>query len=171
MTDNSSTAALRHDAEGQPIYPEWDENWDKDAAEPDDPEEQVVRTPPADILESAEHWEEFRRRVLSDDFKRDAVMEGVQKIFSTSQAAAFFGRSAQWIYWGLREGIFTYRDGTPILPERVGKNDRRRFTLPLIREMALSHYRRGNLAEEELEAIMKRILLAEFGPEAFSDTE
>lgn len=165
MTTENPSAPPEED---RPEYPWDDEGWTNPPAPEGGTPVEVIRTSPSQIFESADHWEEFRRKVVSEEFNREALTEGVQKIYSTAQAAAFFGRTAQWIYWCLRNGIFTYRDGTPILPERVGKNHRRRFTLPMVREMALSHYRRGNLTEEELEAIMKRILLAEFGSDAFA---
>lgn len=92
---------------------------------------------------------------------------GVEPVFSTSEAAEFFDRSNQWLYWGLREEIFTHDDGTPILPDRLGEPDtgRRRFTVPLIREIAKSTYRRGNLTPDELKTIMRRCRYTELGVE------
>jgi hypothetical protein len=123
----------------------------------------------------AANWEDFRSRAMANRFDADQLLDGVEKVYSTAQAAAFFGRSNQWIYWGLRkdaktgEQVFSYRDGRPILPVRVGKMGKRRFTLPIIREIALACFRRGNLTEEELETIMAKILLAEFGRRAFAE--
>jgi hypothetical protein len=91
----------------------------------------------------------------------DASAQVVEKVYSTKQAAQFFGKSVQWIYWGLRNNIFTYKDGTPIQPERVGKIGKRRFTPPILREMALSCYRRGNMKEDELKTILQKISTAE----------
>lgn len=113
-------------------------------------------------------WEDFRRKVVVDRLDPTALLEGVEKVFSTAEAAEFFGRSNQWIYWGLRNEIFTYVDGTLIQPERVGKLGRRRFTLPIIREIALSCYRRGNMSQEELESIMAKVLLSEWGEGYFA---
>jgi hypothetical protein len=135
------------------------------------PGEKRGKLSPAKIRELSEHYEEFVRNAQAKGFKSDSLLDGVQKIYSTAQAAAFLGYSPQWIYWGLRNEVFEYKDGTLILPETVGKMKRRRFTLPIIREIAMSHFRRGNLTEEELNEVMKRVLLAEFGPEAFSDTK
>lgn len=171
---------LRRDDEGNPVYAEWDETWsvpvEDDAPDGGGELERVsdyeLETPTsADVrAEIQRKWDEFRVRAIEQHFDRESLLDGVEKVYSTSKAAAFFGRSNQWMYWGLRNGIFTYKDGSPILPERIGKGGRRRFTLPIIREIALSCYRRGNLSEEELQAIMAQILLAEFGPRAFSDT-
>ena len=144
-----------------------DEDWVVDYQ----PEPEIVYQPPPETRAAVKKsWDVFRRSMLAHEWDEEALLEGVEKIYSTSQAAKFFGRSNQWLYWGLREGIFTYKNGEPILPERAGKNGRRRFTLPLIREIALSCYRRGQIREEELHDIMAKILLAEFGPKAFSDT-
>lgn len=86
--------------------------------------------------------------VMNDDGK--GLLDDVEKVYSTSEAARFFDMSNQWLYWGMRNNVFTYLDGTPIQPERIGKGGRRRFTLPIIREIALSCHRRGNLKQEGL---------------------
>lgn len=90
---------------------------------------------------------------------------GVEQIYSTNDVADFFDRSNQWLYWGLRENIFTYEDGSPIEPDRVGDPDvgRRRFTLPIIKEILLSSYRRGNISPDQLKKILRRIRIAELG--------
>lgn len=92
---------------------------------------------------------------------------GVDPIFSTTEAAEFFDRSNQWLYWGLREGVFTEADGTPIDPDRIGHpvRGRRRFTIPILKEIMKSSYRRGNLDPEQLTVIMRRIKFAEQGVE------
>ena len=84
-----------------------------------------------------------------------------EKFFSTGEVATFFGMSVQWVYWGMREEIFTYPDGSIIEPIRIGKNGRRRFTIPVLREMARSCYRRGTLSEERLEAVLAELSRAE----------
>jgi hypothetical protein len=127
--------------------------------------------------EMNESWEQWRSAAQQGKFDVDILLHGVDKVYSTAQAAKFFGRSTQWIYWGLRkdattgEQVFSYKNGDPILPERVGKMGKRRFTLPLIREIALASHRRGNLTERELEEVMAKILLAEFGEKAFAPTK
>lgn len=104
------------------------------------------------------------------------LLSGVDKIYNTEDAAAFFpgksgkdghSKSDQWMYWGLRNNIFVYSDGSSIEPHLIGKGKRRRFTLPVIREIALSCYRRGNLKEDELKEVFRRILIAEYGESAF----
>lgn len=92
---------------------------------------------------------------------------GVEPVFSTSEAAEFFDRSSQWLYWGLREKVFTTADGTPIDPDRIGHpvRGRRRFTTSILKEIMKSSYRRGNLDGEQLKVIMRRIKYAEQGVE------
>lgn len=92
---------------------------------------------------------------------------GVDPIFSTSEAAEFFDRSSQWLYWGLREGVFTTASGEKIDPDRIGHpvRGRRRFTIPILKEIMKSSYRRGNLDGEQIKVIMRRIKYAEQGVE------
>jgi hypothetical protein len=123
------------------------------------------------LAEVNRQWEDFKRLAIERRFDDDVLMSGVEKVYSTSQAAQFFGKSNQWLYWGLRKSIFTYKNGTPIQPERVGNMGKRRFTLPIISEIAKSCYRRGNLRYDDLHAIMAKILLAEFGEKAFANVE
>lgn len=72
------------------------------------------------------------------------------KSYSATEAAKFFGRPVQWIYAGLRSGLFTHLDGSRIQPLQVGKGKRRRFTLAMLRSMALSSHLKGVVAEDEL---------------------
>lgn len=58
-------------------------------------------------------------------------------------------------------GAFTHTDGTRIEPLRVGGNGRRRFSLPVLREMARSCYRRGILSEDELLTLLAVLSRAE----------
>ena len=109
--------------------------------------------------------------ISDEDLLQDA---GVEQVYSTNDVADFFDRSNQWIYWGLRDKdpnnnpitpVFSYDDGTPIAPPRIGDPDlgRRRFTLPIIKEILLSSYRRGNVTPDELKKILRRIRIAELG--------
>lgn len=92
---------------------------------------------------------------------------GVEPIFSTTEAAEFFDRSNQWLYWGLREGVFTDDDGNPLDPERIGdpSKGRRRFTISILKDIMRSSYRRGNIDPDHLKTITRRIRYAELGVE------
>lgn len=93
---------------------------------------------------------------------------GVEPIFSTTEAAEFFDRSNQWLYWGLRKGVFTDDDGNPLDPERLGgdpSRGRRRFTIDILKNIMRSSYRRGNIDPDHLKTITRRIRYAELGVE------
>jgi hypothetical protein len=96
-----------------------------------------------------------------------AVGSDAEPIYSTKEAAQFFDRSNQWLYWGLRNGVFTHEDGTPIELDREGDatKGRRRFTLPIIEAIMMSSYRRGNMSHDELKKIMLRIEFTRKGVE------
>jgi hypothetical protein len=80
-----------------------------------------------------------------------------EHIYSTRDAAAFLGVSDTWISRALREEFFRYDDGSPIQPLRVGRGRRRRFTVPMLREMARSCHRHGVLSRRELEQVLARL--------------
>jgi hypothetical protein len=92
---------------------------------------------------------------------------GVEPVFSTTEAAEFFDRSNQWLYWGLREGVFTDDDGNPLDPDRIGDSSkgRRRFTIPVIENIMRSSYRRGNIDPDHLKLIVRRLHYAKLGVE------
>lgn len=118
-------------------------------------------------------WDQFKANALAFAHPDNAALSGVEKVYSTSDVADFFGKTKQWVYWGLtprEDGTypFSYRNGDPIVPERYGRLGVRRFTLPLIREIALSCHRRATISLDELEVVMAKILVAEFGVNAFA---
>jgi hypothetical protein len=165
------------------------------------------------------------KAALADAYRSDALLdgallEGVNRVYSTAEAAEFFGRSNQWLYWGMRNNIFVYPPGTPVavgdavirsdtplrrgdvleqvndkvrvmwhqkvagevcfeetiedpallrvlIPiMRIGGGRRRRFTLSVIRDIALSCYQRGNFKRPELVEVLRRIKEAELGFDA-----
>jgi hypothetical protein len=62
--------------------------------------------------------------------------------------------------WRNQNGTLRYRYFADLIhPILVGR--RRRYSLPIIREIALSCYRQGNFKEEELKSVLSRIVLAE----------
>ena len=81
--------------------------------------------------------------------------------FCTADVAKLFGKSRQWVTWALRNNVFVRKDGTPIEPVRLGKSTRRRFTPPLLRDMAKAAYRRGILDEVELEGVLGELARVE----------
>jgi hypothetical protein len=81
--------------------------------------------------------------------------------FGTADVARFFGKSQNWVRWALRNNVFVRKDGTPIEPVRLGTSSRRRFTLPLLHDMAKAAYRRGILDEVELEGVLGELTRVE----------
>ena len=77
--------------------------------------------------------------------------------YSTDEVARLFRKSKNWVRWALRNNVFIRKDGTPIKPIRAGESSRRRFTLPLLHDMAKAAYRRGILDEIELEAVLDEL--------------
>lgn len=110
-----------------------------------------------------------------DSFTAEELLaeSGIEPVVSTAEAAEYFGRTTQWIYWGLKpdsltgEIRFVWPDGTPIEPERAGdpQRGRRRFTTSILRAILECCYRRGNIDPEELKTILRRIRYTEVGIE------
>ncbi|MCW1959209.1 MAG: hypothetical protein KIH64_011825 [Mycobacterium sp.] len=84
-----------------------------------------------------------------------------QRVYSTGEVAAFFGKSVQWVYSAMRSGVFTRPDGSPIKPLKAGKHGRWRFTLPMLQDMARACYRRGVIGEGELLDLLSVLECAE----------
>ena len=79
--------------------------------------------------------------------------------FSTAEAARFFGRSPGWLARSVREHAFTYPDGSPIEPLRVGKAGRLRFTAPVVRDIAYACHRVGTVNRRQLDGILGELSL------------
>lgn len=93
--------------------------------------------------------------------RRPVAPESGERYYSTAEVARFFGKSTHWVYRAMRSGVFADADGTPIEPVRVGPNGRRRFSLPVLREMARACHRRGILGEDELLTLLAVLSRAE----------
>lgn len=125
--------------------------------------------------ESHRRYQEWRSNAIKSGIVKDVLLHGVDKTFSTVEVARFFGRTRMWVYQNMKpdkSGVppFSYRDGTPITPERVpmGSLQKRAWTLADIWEIAKVWHRRTNINDQELEEIMAKILVAEFGETAFN---
>jgi hypothetical protein len=92
---------------------------------------------------------------------RNGTADADVTYFCTADVAKLFGKSRQWVTWALRNNVFVRKDGTPIEPVRLGKSTRRRFTPPLLRDMAKAAYRRGILDEVELEGVLGELARVE----------
>lgn len=72
-----------------------------------------------------------------------------ERHYGTGEVARFFGRPIQWVNAALRNNDFVREDGSIIEPVRIGKGQRRRFSLTDLDEMLRSCYRRGLVTEDE----------------------
>jgi hypothetical protein len=110
---------------------------------------------------------------IADVFRQIETVEidlsDIERVYSTEEAACFFGKSTAWLYWAMKSreegggGLFYYPDGRPIEPERVGVKGIRRFSLDIIKNMSISLYQRRTIRLDELQEIVKRIRLARLG--------
>lgn len=85
-----------------------------------------------------------------------APEDSEERLFSTAEAASYFGKSPAWVSRGLRENVFVYADGSDVQPINVGKGGRR-FTVPMLRAMAWSAYRRGTLSPQRLQEVLAEL--------------
>lgn len=99
--------------------------------------------------------------LLAEGSSRNASAEPDVTYFGTADVARLFRKSQNWVRWALRNNVFLRKDGTPITPVRVGESSRRRFTLPLLHDMAKAAYRRGILDEVELEGVLGELAQVE----------
>lgn len=74
--------------------------------------------------------------------------------FGTAEAARFFGRSTGWLSRSVREGAFTYPDGSPIEVLRVGKAGRLRFTAAVLSDIAQACHRMGVVNRRQLDGVL-----------------
>lgn len=172
-TDGSDQEPLRVDAEGHPVFPEWSESHSGhgDMATTNGVQAERVETPPAPQDEDA-----ISKEIAALDKASDSnlmAMADIEPVVSTTEAAEYFDRTSQWMYWGLKpdpetgEHVFVWPDGTPIVPERIGDpvTGRRRFTMPILRAILQASYRRGNIEASELQTVIRRIRYTELGVE------
>lgn len=88
---------------------------------------------------------------------------GSKTTFSTAEVARLMGRSEQWVYWGLRDGVFLNKKGEPLEPYRTSARGRRRFTFQDLRDIVGSCHSRGNFSLEEAEKLVTKIAAMERG--------
>lgn len=111
----------------------------------------------------------------------DIDLSEIERVYSTEEAACFFGKSTAWLYWGMTPrdegggGLFYYPDeidpvtkeilvkGDQIEPERIGIKGIRRFSLDIIKDMSVALYQRRTIKLDELQEIIRRIQLARLG--------
>lgn len=86
---------------------------------------------------------------------------GFEPTYSPRQAAALLGRSYSWLDQRVRKGQFTLPDGTVIRPLRT-PGGYRRFTLPMLEDVALSSYRSHWFSMNKLKFTYRELLIAAY---------
>jgi hypothetical protein len=84
---------------------------------------------------------------------------GVEPTYSAREAAALLGRSFSWLDQRVRKGQFVLVDGTTVQPLRTA-GGYRRFTLAMLKDMALSSYRHGWFSMDKLEFAFRELAMA-----------
>jgi len=86
-----------------------------------------------------------------------------EKHYGIGEVARFFGRPVQWVNAALRNNNFVREDGSIIEPVRIGKGQRRRFSLTDLDEMLRSCYRRGLFTEDEYLSLVAALFCERMG--------
>jgi hypothetical protein len=84
---------------------------------------------------------------------------GVEPTYSAREAAALLGRSFSWLDQRVRNDEFVLRDGSTVQPFRT-PGGYRRFTLAMLKDVALSSYRHGWFSMDELKSTIRELLVA-----------
>lgn len=80
-----------------------------------------------------------------------------ERHFTTAEAANLLGKSQNWVSRGLRQQAFAYADGSPIEPLREPNSNRHALTVPMVRAIAWSAYRRGTLSPQRLQEVLAAV--------------
>ncbi len=90
------------------------------------------------------------------------AVPGVQPTYSAREAAALLRRSYSWLDQRVRGGDFALPDGAVARPLRT-PGGYRRFTLEMLKDIALSSYRHGWFSFGELKSIFYRLATDAYG--------
>ena len=85
-----------------------------------------------------------------------AVLD-IQPTYSAREAAVLLGRSYSWLDQRLRQDQFTLPDGTVLEPLRT-PGGYRRFTIAMLRDIALCGYRHHWFSMEKLKSTLYQLL-------------
>lgn len=208
FSNGVAATPIRVDPDGTVVMPEWsdpdlpDQSPTKakvtEPKEPREPGRRVARElqPDATQMDSvtqakewlAEHPEEAEMLRAAQTQTGDILADSGVPVrwYSSTEAAAFFDKTVQWLYWGMRhpphggrlfiEPVLDARgrptlnpDGTTVMRDipvyRLGdpKTGKRRFDIPTIRKFATSAYHQANIKEPKLTAVLQRLVVAERG--------
>ena len=77
-----------------------------------------------------------------------------ERLFNALEAARLLGRSPNWLVRGLHMKTFGYADGSPVEPLRFPDGERHVLTVPMVRAIAWSAYRCGDLSPQRLGEVL-----------------
>jgi hypothetical protein len=89
----------------------------------------------------------------------------IEPTYSAREAALLLRRSYSWLDQRLRAGQFMLPDGTTVQPRRTA-GGYRRFTLAMLKDIALCCYRHRWFTMEKLKSVLRELAIA-----AYRDTE
>src|SRR5262249_31730266 len=90
---------------------------------------------------------------------------GIEPTYSAREAAVLLGRSYSWLDQRLRKDQFVLPDGGIVQPLRT-PGGYRRFSLEMLKDIALSGYRRGWFSFNELKSVFYKL-----ARDAYGDTD
>lgn len=83
-----------------------------------------------------------------------------EKLYNVNEVAELFEKTSAWVYWCITNDKFLYENGDLITPtSQTPKGSKKSYNLETIQEMALSLYRSKTMTEEELRAIIRKVLV------------
>lgn len=100
---------------------------------------------------------EIEAALARADDQSHPVIEPEDRYFSTAEAAALLDKSRGWVSRGLRERVFRYADGSEVEPLRIGNGGRHRFSVPMLRAITWSAYRRGSMSPRQLAEVLAEL--------------
>jgi hypothetical protein len=103
-------------------------------------------------------------RMTSPDPSTIIAALGLEPTYSAREAAALLGHSYSWLDQGLRNNKFALLDGTVVRPLRT-PGGYRRFTLAMVKDIALRSYRHGWFSMDKLKSTFFELARA-----AYDDT-
>ena len=98
---------------------------------------------------------------MSADPITEMAALGLEQTYSAREAAALLGRSYSWLDQRVREEKFILPDGTVVRPLRTA-GGYRRFTLAMLKEIALSSYRQHWFSMDELKSTFLELAMVAY---------
>src|SRR6476620_7068928 len=99
---------------------------------------------------------------MSPDPTAQIAALGIAPTYSAKEAAVLLGRSYSWLDQRVRGGQFTNPDGSVLQPLRT-PGGYRRFTLAMLKDIALCCYRHRWFTMDSLKLVLRELAIAAYG--------